>query len=211
MAGPWKDGGSADHARRECLLRVTHYPERGGLTWSRNGSIAVQPHRPLQRTARIIFQCHSNAPWARGATEGIHGATSACDLRLRRAYRRCRRRGRVAEGGGLLNRYRVVKPYRGFESLRLRQHRRTPATGCKILRIDHAISQQQRGRWHHAGKGRVGRLRIRTGTLLHCQANTSICNRRPHSGQRSTPRSDSTSTSAWSSAGLSRFMASLVP
>ena len=28
--------------------------------------------------------------------------------------------GRVAEGGGLLNRYRVVKPYRGFESLRLR-------------------------------------------------------------------------------------------
>jgi hypothetical protein len=30
--------------------------------------------------------------------------------------------GRVAEGGGLLNRYRVVKPYRGFESLRLRQY-----------------------------------------------------------------------------------------
>src|SRR5258706_3361685 len=30
--------------------------------------------------------------------------------------------GRVAEGGGLLNRYRVVKPYRGFESLRLRQN-----------------------------------------------------------------------------------------
>jgi hypothetical protein len=32
-----------------------------------------------------------------------------------------RRCGREAEGGGLLNRYRVVKPYRGFESLRLRQ------------------------------------------------------------------------------------------
>ena len=31
-----------------------------------------------------------------------------------------RRRGRAAEGGGLLNRYRVVKPYRGFESPRLR-------------------------------------------------------------------------------------------
>jgi hypothetical protein len=30
------------------------------------------------------------------------------------------RRGREAEGGGLLNRYRVVKLYRGFESLRLR-------------------------------------------------------------------------------------------
>ena len=32
------------------------------------------------------------------------------------------RRGREAEGGGLLNRYRVVKLYRGFESLRLRQN-----------------------------------------------------------------------------------------
>jgi hypothetical protein len=29
--------------------------------------------------------------------------------------------GRVAEGGGLLNRYTLVKAYRGFESLRLRQ------------------------------------------------------------------------------------------
>ena len=28
--------------------------------------------------------------------------------------------GREAEGGGLLNRYRVEKPYRGFESLPLR-------------------------------------------------------------------------------------------
>src|SRR5580700_9818569 len=33
------------------------------------------------------------------------------------------RRGREAEGGGLLNRYRVVKLYRGFESLRLRHDR----------------------------------------------------------------------------------------
>ena len=38
----------------------------------------------------------------------------------------------MAEGGGLLNRYRVVKPYRGFESLRLR--------GC------HAIAAKQRRR-----------------------------------------------------------------
>ena len=37
------------------------------------------------------------------------------------AFPRVRRRGRAAEGGGLLNRYRVVKPYRGFESPRLRQ------------------------------------------------------------------------------------------
>ncbi len=31
------------------------------------------------------------------------------------------RDGRVAEGGGLLNRYTVEKPYPGFESLSLRQ------------------------------------------------------------------------------------------
>jgi hypothetical protein len=30
------------------------------------------------------------------------------------------RGGRVAEGGGLLNRYRALKPYRGFESPLLR-------------------------------------------------------------------------------------------
>ena len=35
--------------------------------------------------------------------------------------------GREAEGGGLLNRYTVVKPYRGFESLRLRHP--SPAQG----------------------------------------------------------------------------------
>ena len=32
----------------------------------------------------------------------------------------------MAEGGGLLNRYRLVKAYRGFESLRLRQFVRKP-------------------------------------------------------------------------------------
>src|SRR5207244_1849571 len=48
---------------------------------------------------------------------------AACGPPPRQAYRPCGRRGRVAEGGGLLNRYRVVKPYRGFESLRLRHLR----------------------------------------------------------------------------------------
>jgi hypothetical protein len=52
---------------------------------------------------------------------------AACGSPLRRAYRPCWRRGRVAEGGGLLNRYRVVKPYRGFESLRLRHPSSCPA------------------------------------------------------------------------------------
>ena len=44
----------------------------------------------------------------------------ACGSRQAQAYRPYWRRGRVAEGGGLLNRYRLVKAYRGFESLRLR-------------------------------------------------------------------------------------------
>src|SRR5258706_7028196 len=47
--------------------------------------------------------------------------SAACGQPPRRAYPPLRSCGRVAEGGGLLNRYRVVKPYRGFESLRLRQ------------------------------------------------------------------------------------------
>jgi hypothetical protein len=49
-----------------------------------------------------------------------HLKSAACGSPPCRAYRRQRSCGRVAEGGGLLNRYRVVKPYRGFESLRLR-------------------------------------------------------------------------------------------
>src|SRR5260221_6538308 len=61
-----------------------------------------------------------------GVQESLNGSelgsrqSVACGLPLRRAYRPQRSCGRVAEGGGLLNRYRVVKPYRGFESLRLR-------------------------------------------------------------------------------------------
>src|SRR6185369_12715666 len=47
--------------------------------------------------------------------------SAACGWPPRQAYPRSWSCGRVAEGGGLLNRYRVVKPYRGFESLRLRQ------------------------------------------------------------------------------------------
>src|SRR3982074_874881 len=46
--------------------------------------------------------------------------SAACGSPPCRAYRPYRRCGGVAEGGGLLNRYRVVKPYRGFESRRLR-------------------------------------------------------------------------------------------
>src|SRR5882724_467007 len=46
-----------------------------------------------------------------------------------------RRGGRVAEGGGLLNRYRALKPYRGFESPSLRQY--LPAhLGLELNRIN---------------------------------------------------------------------------
>src|ERR1700761_1645460 len=47
--------------------------------------------------------------------------SAACGSARCRAYPPCWSCGRVAEGGGLLNRYRLVKGYRGFESLRLRQ------------------------------------------------------------------------------------------
>src|SRR6185295_2038564 len=43
--------------------------------------------------------------------------------------------GREAEGGGLLNRYTVLKPYRGFESLRLRQLKRGPLRERVVLEI----------------------------------------------------------------------------
>ena len=60
-------------------------------------------------------------PSPRPCTNALNSVRSAaCGFRPARAYRPYRRRGRVAEGGGLLNRYRLVKAYRGFESLRLR-------------------------------------------------------------------------------------------
>ena len=41
----------------------------------------------------------------------------------------------MAEGGGLLNRYRLVKAYRGFESLRLRQFGANICGESHILQI----------------------------------------------------------------------------
>jgi hypothetical protein len=68
--------------------------------------------------------------------------SAACGSRLRRAYRPDRSCGRVAEGGGLLNRYRVVKPYRGFESLRLR-HRHYSV--LSVIRITCNSRSSRRG------------------------------------------------------------------
>ena len=73
-------------------------------------------------TSRISFKIRASLGGAEspnGSEQGIP-KSAACGPPLRRAYRAQRSCGRVAEGGGLLNRYRVVKPYRGFESLRLR-------------------------------------------------------------------------------------------
>ena len=66
------------------------------------------------------------APSRAGALASAYGTPgAACHRRLPPLLggSRQRRRGRVAEGGGLLNRYTLLKAYRGFESLRLR-HRR---------------------------------------------------------------------------------------
>ena len=71
--------------------------------------------RESQRPAKIQRQR------AFRVKERRHLNSAACGSPPCRAYPAHRRRGRVAEGGGLLNRYRLVKAYRGFESLRLRQ------------------------------------------------------------------------------------------
>src|SRR6267378_384479 len=47
------------------------------------------------------------------------------------------RGGRVAEGGGLLNRYRALKLYRGFESPLLR------AKECPIINVQSSMSNHQ--------------------------------------------------------------------
>ena len=51
--------------------------------------------------------------------------------------RRCTRRGgRAAEGSGLLNRRRVIEPYRGFESLPLRQAGIGRPYGSTVLTLE---------------------------------------------------------------------------
>ena len=84
-----------------------------------------------KRSGRLRFNLRGSQPppesLNRSESAGLKSA--ACGSPPCRAYRPYRRCGRVAEGGGLLNRYRVVKPYRGFESLRLRH----PTLECASL------------------------------------------------------------------------------
>ena len=53
------------------------------------------------------------------------------------------RRGREAEGGGLLNRYTGLNLYRGFESLRLREDQK----GQTRLNVDPAFAPARMPRW----------------------------------------------------------------
>lgn len=77
-----------------------------------------RPKAPQRDTKRAVRAHPSRSSPLNGPAQSTSGA---CGAPPRRAYPPSWSCGRVAEGGGLLNRYRVVKPYRGFESLRLRQ------------------------------------------------------------------------------------------
>src|SRR3981081_3652336 len=83
----------------------------------------MAPASTMRLKASIIRAQESLDGSELGSVESV-----ACGSPPRRAYRPQRSCGRVAEGGGLLNRYRVVKPYRGFESLRLRH-----ASPCRAV------------------------------------------------------------------------------
>ena len=62
----------------------------------------------------------------------------------------------MAEGGGLLNRYRVVKPYRGFKSLRLRHFLHiTYRTPLRRTAPPHPATIAYRD-CHNAGASRLG-------------------------------------------------------
>src|SRR5262245_7977073 len=85
--------------------------------------VPVQPR--LQRTARAlrrrpILARPGKLTSAAGASRRGAHAYAVVQAAHRYEMSTLRRGGRVAEGGGLLNRYRVVKPYRGFESPSLR-------------------------------------------------------------------------------------------
>jgi hypothetical protein len=94
------------------------------LTGSRVPTYCLDEAPPLAVRPRLISLLAFGL-WIGGRVFESVRAPSPCNGRRCRAYLSARfsrgRRGREAEGGGLLNRYRVVKLYPGFESLRLRQ------------------------------------------------------------------------------------------
>lgn len=112
----WMSRSSTDKfaACRSRILRIDSSPGTNPGAWNAPAEPQAAAFRP---------PCPASRPYSRAQAQRsrCNLRNPACEPRPRRAYRAHRRRGRVAEGGGLLNRYRVVKPYRGFESLRLRQ------------------------------------------------------------------------------------------
>src|SRR6266576_480308 len=76
--------------------------------------VASTAHQTISRT-----RAHETTGRGEGSCIGRVKGTKAAAKPLSSAP--CSwRGGRVAEGGGLLNRYRALKPYRGFESPLLR-------------------------------------------------------------------------------------------
>ncbi len=71
----------------------------------------------------------------------------------------------MAEGGGLLNRYRVVKPYRGFESLRLRQ----PLNEAQQRQVLHPAAKQRRPAGLHFILQSLHIFRPPDHFLTHCE------------------------------------------
>lgn len=100
-----------------------------GLPWTPRLVPVRSWARALHGSRSVADKVHRNenqarkdgSGWSRRQMAAAQSESAACGSPPCRAYPPSWSCGRVAEGGGLLNRYRVVKPYRGFESLRLRQ------------------------------------------------------------------------------------------
>jgi hypothetical protein len=94
-----------------CCQEYSFLADRAKVDGSERTATAVRIGFVAIRIVRSLPDGPSHArksnPTGRRKDSGFDGTARRC--------------GREAEGGGLLNRYRVVKPYRGFESLRLRQ------------------------------------------------------------------------------------------
>jgi hypothetical protein len=120
------------HLLERCRLLGLQTTEKAKT--ASEGELSASCGRAADDDYHVHFSVRSGRPTEVSMAEDIDDGVSASqqgrklsqitDLRGRASSgipAHVRRRGRVAEGGGLLNRYRVVKPYRGFESLRLRQ------------------------------------------------------------------------------------------
>src|SRR5882672_7081987 len=93
-------------------------PDRRSSTLRSRGAFA---YGPLDLCLLQYHSLHFRRPLRRWLSGDLRSALPGSRKSVQNVAF-CRRRGRVAEGGGLLNRYTVLKPYPGFESLRLRQY-----------------------------------------------------------------------------------------